>query len=362
MSNVIIPSNFGQLAPIFAGTQPAHDELSAGIASSYGIMGYRGKIWRIKYRGAETDLMRADGDGPRASIEVVIVAAASNLAKIFYKNGYVEGSTEAPDCFSNNGQTPDPGSKEKQANTCAGCPMNAWGSRVTPAGKQGKACSDSKRVVVVPLGDIANEMYGGPMLLRIPAASLGDLAAYSQKMSAQGFPFYAIGSQISFDTKEAYPRFVYKAIRPLSVPEGREILALRDDPRVQRILNEQEDMSGALDNLQPVAEPLFLDPNPNAQATGQAQLPPHDPQTGEVLQQAAPAPAAAPAPVQQAAPAQRRTYKKTPAPAPAPAPAAPVQAAPVQAAPVQTAPAPEAASTGATSFDDALDAELDKLL
>ena len=322
--NAMVPTNFGQMSSRFAG-QKVENELAAGVASGYGIISYRGKVWRIKHRGEERDVMRPDGDGPAHSIEVVIVRSSTNLSKIFYKDGYKEGSTESPDCFSTNGLTPDASSKAKQANTCAGCPQNAWGSRITPAGKPGKACSDSKRATVVPLADLTNEAYGGPMLLRIPAASLQDAATYATTLAQLGYPLEAVATRIAFDTKEAYPKFVFSAIRPLTDAEADQVLALRNDPRVTRILAEIGE--GSTSTMLAVTQQSVFE------------QPPHDPDTGEI-KSSAPAPAPAPAPA-----AKREYKKKAAAPAPAPTPAA----------------EPEAAPSG-TSFDDEFDAMLENLL
>jgi hypothetical protein len=204
-------------------------------------MGYKGKVWSTRFGGVDTPLMREDGDGARGSIEVVIVKAAAPISKIFYKGGYVEGSTAAPDCWSASGVAPDGSVQNKVHATCADCPMNAWGSRVTEAGKQGKACADSRRIAVVPVADIDNELFGGPMLLRIPAASLKDLKAYGDLLNSYQYPYYACATRISFDPKEAYPKFVFNAIRPLTDDEGRKIMALRDDKRVATVLNESSD-------------------------------------------------------------------------------------------------------------------------
>ena len=137
MSNdLTLPQGFGAIASAFAG-QPAADDLAAGIAGGFGIVKYKGKVWSLQHRGTERQLMRPDGDGPQNSIEMVILRASPHVAKIFYEQGYVEGSTAAPDCFSSNGVVPEVGAAKKQSATCALCPKNAWGSRVTPGGKQG---------------------------------------------------------------------------------------------------------------------------------------------------------------------------------------------------------------------------------
>lgn len=215
----------------------AAENLGEGIRGGFGILGYRGKVWSTKFQGNEKPLMRDDGDGARASVEVVIVKAAPNIAKIYYASGFVDGSTAPPDCWSTDGVKPDGGASKKQSTTCAGCPMNAWGSKVTEAGKQTKACSDSKRLAVTPLNDLANELMGGPMLLRVPAASLRDLKSYGDQLQGYGFPYFGVATRISFDVNEAFPKFVFNAMRPLTDAEADIIVAMREGPQVNNILN-----------------------------------------------------------------------------------------------------------------------------
>lgn len=248
MSNQVIslPKGFGKVANVFAAEKAKNEELGQGVASSYGVIGYRGKVWSTKYQGAETPLMREDGDGPRGSIEVVLVKAAAAISKIFYKNGYQDGANAAPDCWSADGVKPDASVQNKVSSTCANCPMNAWGSRVTDAGKPGKACADSRRMAIVPLNDIKNEAFGGPMLLRVPAASLKDLKAYGDLLDQYGFPYYAVATRISFDPQEAYPKMVFAAMRPLAEEEAMAIKELRGDKRVATVVSEMaQEFKGA---------------------------------------------------------------------------------------------------------------------
>lgn len=325
MSN-IIPVNFGSLPAEYAAQGGFADELSAGISTGFAVMSYRNSRWHTKYRGVEELLVNDNGD-PRLSIEVVIIKASPVISKHFYKDGFKDGSNESPDCASANGVTPDVGVKNKQCNTCAACPQNAWGSRVTLAGKPGKACSDYKAAVIVPLGDLENQMYGGPMLMRIPAATLREAQAYGQRMKALGFPTHLIGTRISFDTSVNYPRFLFKEIRALAKPEIDRIIEYRNDPRVARMLSETE---GGNDDA-PVAGPNFDTPapapKPVASKPAAAAMPAHDPETGEITEEVKPAP--------------KRVAKK-----PEPAPV------------VEEA---DNAASG-TSFDDELTAQLEALM
>lgn len=255
MSNQLatLPAGFG--TPSTAFVDKANDDLGQGIAASYGIIGYRGKVWSIKYQGTETPLMSEDGDTPRGSIEVVIVKASPAVSKIFYAGGYQDGSNSPPDCWSSNGVTPDASVKDKQNPTCAGCPRNVWGSRTTDAGKQGKQCSDSRRVAVSPLADIMSEVTGGPMLLRVPAASLKDLKGYGDMLNQHQFPYYAVATKIKFDVKEAYPKFVFEAIRPLTEEEAAQVITLQSDPRVHQLLADKDHTTA---DDAPVAPPKSL--------------------------------------------------------------------------------------------------------
>lgn len=288
--NAIVPQQFGQLSQRFAGAV-VEDDLSAGVSSGYGLIGYRGKVWSLRHRGQDTQLMRDDGDGPRGSIEVVILKASTHISKIYYEGGWVEGSNSPPDCFSTNGVTPDPASTKKQHSVCASCPKNAWGSRITPSGKAGKACSDNKRLAVVPAGDINNDVFGGPMLLRVPAASLQDLAQFGQKMQKLGYPYYAIATRIAFDQNESYPKFVFSAIRPLTDAEAEQVLASRDTDQVGRILAEasefaiepeqtrQEELKGAFEQPPEINSPS-VQPGASQETQPSTDIQPPSPQPG----------------------------------------------------------------------------------
>ena len=138
--------NASPMAPVssrFAAV-PQENDLAGGITGGYGLVTYKGKVWTLKYQGQEMVLMRPDGDGPRNSIELVILKANPHLSKIWYENGYVEGSNAAPDCSAANGLKPDAGVPKPQHTVCATCPKNQWGS--DPRGGKGKACGDSRRL------------------------------------------------------------------------------------------------------------------------------------------------------------------------------------------------------------------------
>lgn len=223
--------------------QAQTDELGAGITGGFAVVTYKGKVWRTKFRGDEKVITRNDvhGDGskdPATSIEVVIIKASPHISKIFYEKGFTEGDMSPPDCWSVNGITPDVAAPKKQSQTCAGCVKNAFGSKITDNGKKAKACADTKRLAVVPLQDIDNETFGGPMLLRTPAASLKEVKSYSVALNQRNIPFYAVGTRVKFDPEEAFPKMEFEPVRVLTEREILKVLELRNDERVSRILDE----------------------------------------------------------------------------------------------------------------------------
>lgn len=395
-------------AAVFQGVDAA-DDLSGGITGGYGMLRIRGKVWAIHYRDIEQPLMRADGDGPQGSVELVLLKANPHLSKTWYENGWDENSTNPPDCSSANGVVPDNGVPKKQSNTCATCPRNQWGTAAN--GGKGKACGDHRRLAITPAADIPNEAFGGPMLLRCPAASLQDLASFDAKYKQAGYPYFSLVVKIAFDPKESYPKLVFSAVRPLTEAEGKLVMVLRNSDAVARVIADapppqatalpaqaapQEQLFEQAPNNAPVAASVAPQPAPapapapaqpqptpaqavqNAQPRpapqpafgGAAPQPAAQPVQQPVQQQAAPAPAPAPA----AAPQRQMTgfggsVAATPAGNPQPAPqVAPVAAAaPVQAAP---APAPTPAPAQPTApvmpttadFDASLDAQLANLI
>jgi hypothetical protein len=220
------------------------DDLSGGVSGGFSVVSIRGSKWRVKHNGEETPLLNAEGD-PVASLEVVILKSSPMLSHIYYEKSYEEGDDQGPDCYSLNGERPEADSRNKQADNCATCPNAVWGSKITPAGKKAKKCQDNRRVAVVPAGDVVNEIYGGPMLLRIPAASLGDLAAFGKGLKAKGFPYNTISARIGFDMDVSYPKLTFKAVRPLTDQQLQEVADHLTSGRVATILEQANDYAVA---------------------------------------------------------------------------------------------------------------------
>jgi hypothetical protein len=108
-----------------------NNELSeTALALTGGSTG--GSVKRISIKGGVFRLM--SGGKEIASIEdrhldVVIVKAAPKVSRIFYAGAYDKDAAAAPpDCWSNDGEKPDAGAKNRQSQTCLSCPQNQAGS------------------------------------------------------------------------------------------------------------------------------------------------------------------------------------------------------------------------------------------
>jgi len=214
MFSKAVPAHISQL---FGVTK--NDDLTQGVGIGFPVFSIRGSKWRIVKGGEETLIKIPGTDDAAPAIEVVLLKANPNLSKIYYASQYVEGSDAAPDCFSNDGTVPDPSVEHPQCATCAACPQNVWGSKISPSGSKIKACADVRRIACAPAGDLTQ-----PILLRVPGASLGDLAKYGGDLSKQGVSYSAVVTKLAFDADAAYPKITYKPIRYLTEDEAATVL------------------------------------------------------------------------------------------------------------------------------------------
>lgn len=147
-------------------------------------------------------------------LDVVIVNAAPKVSRTFYAGQFVEGQASAPDCWSADGDTPDPSGKAVQSKSCANCPQNIKGS----GQGETRACRFSQRLAVV----LANDLDGDVMQLTLAATSIfgkdeGDdrrpLQAYARYLAAQNIGPEMVVTRLKFDTKAAVPKLFFKPVR-----------------------------------------------------------------------------------------------------------------------------------------------------
>lgn len=234
MSNIVPFDSASLPAYITSGVVDAND-LTSSVGVSYPIISIKGKVFH-KVQGEERILVTKPGDDePAASIEVQILKANPALAKVYYENGYEEGSAEKPTCYSNDSIAPAADAAEPQSKKCATCAHNQWGSRITDSGGKGKACSDSRRIAIAAPGHI-NE----PMLLRVPAASLKTLAQFGDMLKKRGVPNYSVVvTKIGFDYTVAHPALTFKPVGFVDEAAAREAAEMAKSDLVAQIVGIQ---------------------------------------------------------------------------------------------------------------------------
>jgi hypothetical protein len=334
--NTALPAAFAGMVDEIGG------DLSGGVQGSYAILSFKGSRFAVKYQGNAQVITNEQGD-PVGSFEAILVKSNPYLTKQYYAKGFVEGDNAAPDCFSIDGKVPSDQSPQKQHSNCAACPMNAFTKINETTGKKTKACQDNRKVAVLPADDLVNELFGGPMLMRVPAASLKDLAMFGDTLKARGFTYNSVRVRVSFDLTVSYPKLVFKAIRPLTDEEANQVIEWYGSDVVNKMLADFTDIKvPANEAAAPAVDEVFE--QPQAAAPVAKPVPP-------VVQPVAAKPAAAPAapPAQAAKPAGVSFGAKAPvaktaapaAPAVVKAPAAAKPKAQAPAAPVAAQPAVE---------------------
>jgi hypothetical protein len=111
---------------------------------------------------------------------------------------------------------------------------------VSETGIKQKACRDTKKLAIVPLGDMRNESMGGPMLFRVPPSSLKDLSQLADAMKARGYPYNSVAVRIGFDMEASHPKPTFKAIRPLTDAEAEIVLELFHGDGVAAVLSDND--------------------------------------------------------------------------------------------------------------------------
>ena len=227
----------------FAALNPEAENLADGIGSSYGIIGYKGKVWTLRLRGETYTFTRPDDGSPAAFLDCIILRSASYKSKSYYPaNSFNDNSSgERPVCSALDGVNPDRDAQTPQATACAICPRNEW---KMVGDRKGRECSDYKRLAILILPSQSKALLGSPLMepvfLRVPAASLNDLAILGEAMSKKGFHYSTYITRIGFQVDKPHPQMTFRALQALTDKEAPIVLPMREDPQAYRITGENE--------------------------------------------------------------------------------------------------------------------------
>jgi hypothetical protein len=249
LANVQVPAHLAQRVGV---PSILAQSLAGGIGSgeTTARISIKGSRFRIAEGGTETVL-------DTTNLDVVVVGANPRLSKTWYAKAWTpESEPSSPDCFSLDGVSPDTQATEPQNDLCASCPQNAWGSKVTPQGKQIKACSDQKRLAVVSADDPTGPIY----LLQVTPAALQGLGKYQKELSLRGIPAEIVRTRVSFDTDASFPKLKFDFGGFLDADTQQEVDKLFGTEEVRQITGELR--TAAAPAVPKIASPQQVAPKP----------------------------------------------------------------------------------------------------
>lgn len=127
------------------------------------------------YIGFKNAQLKVDGIAiPANQLDVRVLAALSERA--WYSKDFDADAVQVPDCYALDDDVPHDQAKNPQADSCAECAHNKWGSATR--GK-GKACRESARVIVIPANvPLASaQMYTA----KVPVTSLSTVTSFTSR-------------------------------------------------------------------------------------------------------------------------------------------------------------------------------------
>jgi hypothetical protein len=216
MTNVTLfnPAN----VPAFARNNELSDTakaLTGGMGTPTKRLSIKGGVFRLLANGKEI------GAIDERHLDVVIVKAAPKISRVFYMSKYDGEKIAPPDCWSNDGERPDPSAENKQSLTCMDCPQNQAGS----GNGNSRACRYQQRLAVV----LANNPAGDVLQVTLPATSIfgkedadkRPLQAYARYLAMQNPPINPeqIVTRMRFDTTAEAPKLFFQPMRWLTDDE-----------------------------------------------------------------------------------------------------------------------------------------------
>ena len=150
----------------------------------------------------------------------------------FYRGAYTPGKPKPPVCWAINpvldDMAPSDRAPEKQADACAGCPLNEFGS--APNGR-GKACKNTRVIAIVP-ADATDKTT--PLLLSVSPKGTGAFDELVRTLpnvpgTADQASLLETEVEIGFDPgNTAFPILTFKPLRLLEEKEVGVMLDLKD--------------------------------------------------------------------------------------------------------------------------------------
>ena len=204
------------------------------------------------------------------------------MGRIFYAKQWTpEAEPTAPDCFSNNGQTPDEGSVNPQASRCDECDQNIKGSGMGNS----KACRYSRRIAMTLVEDFGTSLEGRVYQMNLASKSLfGDsnqdnaftFGNYTKYLANNGKSLDYVLTQISFNEDNDNQSVLFTPMRYITKDQFEVTGKLGSKPEVQKMVvmtPYQADVSGRAPKLEAPKAQAIEAPAPTKRESKKAEAP-----------------------------------------------------------------------------------------
>jgi hypothetical protein len=178
----------------------------------------------------------------KGNLNVVIVNASPHVGRIFYaKQWSPEAEPTAPDCFSNDGRTPDEGSVSPQSERCDSCPQNIKGS----GQGNSKACRYSRRIAMTLEEDFGTSLEGEVYQMNLASKSLfGEsiddrthpFETYCKYLANNGKSLDYVVTQLSFNEDNDNQSVLFTPVRYINKTEYGITNRVAALPEVQKMV------------------------------------------------------------------------------------------------------------------------------
>ena len=232
MNMPVVPQQAPQLPAYLANrdlTGSVSSDALGGLSSNaVHKISIEGKRWKLQ------DPQGQEYPVQQFHLDVIIVGVNPHVSKTFYASKWVHGQDQkAPDCWSDNGVGPSSRATAPQCGMCQQCPNNAWGSRISEAGSQVKACVDSKKLAVI----LADNPTGAIYQLRVPADSLKNLATAAKSLGQQKMGLEYAVMRLTFDEAVPHPKIVFSPLTYVSEQQYAVVEDLKGTEDVADVTN-----------------------------------------------------------------------------------------------------------------------------
>lgn len=186
--------------------------------------------------------------------EIEGIILDSNRVNAYWADNFSDsGGGTPPDCSSMNAFKPDMG-ENIQANTCAGCPQNKFGSD----GGRGKACKNMRRIHVLMEGKLL------PLRLTITSSSLKDFDDYMMMLTDKQLPYWFVKTKITLEKASnkdgiAFSRVKFEMIEAVTDGGDAQAILTMREKMSEQMRGEQvidEEMTGGTNSTETKADPF----------------------------------------------------------------------------------------------------------